>query len=244
MQRTELYLILISSLILSACAQEAATSDNVEPAHIEPIGGEADLYRVILTERAFERLDIQTSSVREEEVQRTRRIGGEVVEIEALAGANPGIWVRVPLIVSELDKVDRELPALVFQLAVTDQASGLPARPARAPFFEPSSGALYYRVDEELSDLFLGERVLVEVALLGGGVKKVIPYAAVIYDLNGETWSYTRTEPLSFVRHSITVDYIDGDLAILSEGPEVGTEVVTVGVAELWGTEIGVGGHK
>jgi hypothetical protein len=74
-----------------------------------------------------------------------------------------------------------------------------------------------------------------------GRLQKVVPYAAVFYDLNGKTWVYTNPEPLTFVRASISVDNIDGDLAVLSEGPPSGTEVVTVGAPELYGTEFGVG---
>jgi hypothetical protein len=68
-----------------------------------------------------------------------------------------------------------------------------------------------------------------------------IPYAAVIYDPNGETWAYTNPEPLVFVRQSITVDSIQGNLALLSSGPPAGTPVVSVGAAELLGTEYEVG---
>jgi hypothetical protein len=68
----------------------------------------------------------------------------------------------------------------------------------------------------------------------------VIPYSAVVYEPDGETWTYTRLEPLTFVRHSITIDRIAGDQAFLSDGPQPGTEVVTVGAAELYGTELGV----
>jgi hypothetical protein len=74
-----------------------------------------------------------------------------------------------------------------------------------------------------------------------GNLRKVVPYAAVFYDLNGKTWVYTNPEPLTFVRASISVDYIDGDLAVLSGGPPTGTKVVTVGSPELFGTEFGVG---
>jgi len=71
--------------------------------------------------------------------------------------------------------------------------------------------------------------------------RKVVPYAAVLYDAAGRTWVYTRPEPHGFVRHQVTVDYIEGNLAVLSEGPPVGTEIVTVGSAELYGTEFEVG---
>lgn len=74
-----------------------------------------------------------------------------------------------------------------------------------------------------------------------GAPRLVIPYAAVIYDLNGGTWLYTSPETLTFVRTPITVDYIEGDTAVLSDGPPVGTEVATVGVAELYGADTGIG---
>jgi hypothetical protein len=70
--------------------------------------------------------------------------------------------------------------------------------------------------------------------------KTVIPYSAVVYEPDGETWTYTSLEPLTFVRHSITIDRIAGDQAFLSDGPQPGTSVVTVGAAELYGTELGV----
>jgi hypothetical protein len=71
--------------------------------------------------------------------------------------------------------------------------------------------------------------------------RKVVPYAAVLYDLHGETWVYTNPSPLTFVRNRVSIDNIDGDLAVLSQGPPSGTAVVTVGVPELYGTEF-VGG--
>ena len=40
-----------------------------------------------------------------------------------------------------------------------------------------------------------------------------IPYAAVLYDPNGDTWAYTSPEPLVFVRAPITWSPIDGDRA-------------------------------
>jgi hypothetical protein len=76
----------------------------------------------------------------------------------------------------------------------------------------------------------------------GDGEQKVIPYAAVVYDPDGKTWTYTSPKPLTFVRHAIAVDRIEGQRAILSSGPPSGTMIVTVGVAELFGAENGIGG--
>jgi hypothetical protein len=76
-----------------------------------------------------------------------------------------------------------------------------------------------------------------------GGQRRhsVIPYAAVLYDPTGETWSYINTEPLVYVRHAIQIADIRAGLAYLSSGPPAGTPVVTVGAAELLGVEYEVG---
>src|SRR6478672_11282210 len=73
-----------------------------------------------------------------------------------------------------------------------------------------------------------------------GAKQKVMPYAALLYDTEGETWAFTTAEPLTFVRQRIKVDRIDGDNAILAQGPAAGTKVVTVGAAELFGSEEGI----
>jgi hypothetical protein len=69
-----------------------------------------------------------------------------------------------------------------------------------------------------------------------------IPLAAVIYDTHGDAWAYAVSQPLTFVRRAVKVARVQGDIAILESGPEVGTAVVVVGVAELFGAETGLGG--
>lgn len=81
----------------------------------------------------------------------------------------------------------------------------------------------------------------VEEMQMGGAKAMTVPYAAIIYGLNGETWVYTQTAVGTYVREAITVDYIQDGMVILIDGPPAGAEVVTVGVAELYGTDTGVG---
>ena len=76
-------------------------------------------------------------------------------------------------------------------------------------------------------------------AVESDGGNTVIPYAAVLYDPDGATWTYTNPKPLVFVRADITVKDIDGERAILTKGPAAGTAVVTLGATELWGVEYG-----
>ena len=68
-----------------------------------------------------------------------------------------------------------------------------------------------------------------------------VPYAAVLYDAHGDTWVYATSGEHVFVRTQVRVDRIDGDVALLLDGPPSGTSVVTVGLAELYGAETGVG---
>ena len=68
-----------------------------------------------------------------------------------------------------------------------------------------------------------------------------VPYSALMYVPTGETFVYINPKPQTFVREGIDVDYIAGDVAVLKKGPAVGTNVVTVGAAELYGTEVSGG---
>lgn len=70
-----------------------------------------------------------------------------------------------------------------------------------------------------------------------GALRKVIPYAAILYDAEGQAWTYTNPEPLTYIRARVTVESVTGDLAVLSTGPGPGESVVTVGAAELYGCE-------
>ena len=81
------------------------------------------------------------------------------------------------------------------------------------------------------------ERIDVQTIAVDGNV---VPYAAVIYDTEGNTWVYTSPAPLTFVRESIVIDHIEGDQAFLAQGLGSNLPVVTVGVAEIYGAETGV----
>jgi hypothetical protein len=83
-----------------------------------------------------------------------------------------------------------------------------------------------------------------KVALAGRrGPHKVIPYAAVVYDNDGSTWTYVNTAPRTFLRQRIDVGAIDGSTALLVSGPALGAAVVTVGAPELLGTEYDISGE-
>jgi len=72
------------------------------------------------------------------------------------------------------------------------------------------------------------------------GRHTMIPYAALIYDEEGNTYTYVSPKPLVFVRERIGVDHISGARVVLRHGPRTGTTVVTTGAAEVYSAEFGV----
>jgi hypothetical protein len=130
--------------------------------------------------------------------------------------------------------------ALYSRVAAQDEHDVGQSEPA---YVEPIEGS-------SLSRIVLSERAAERIELAttpvaddasSGTPRKIIPYAAVIYSPDGGTWAYTSPEPRVFVREAIEVERIEGDKAILTAGPDAGTEVVTTGGAELLGAESGLG---
>jgi hypothetical protein len=238
----------VLSLLLAACGSGSG-EEKIPPSKLEPIEG-SEYQRVVLTEKAAERLGIQTMPLTEEQVVRTRTVGGQVVAVpEAEAGP---VWARVSLDKTEFDQVDQDLPTLVLALDSDEEEDrGWPAEPDEGPGRddpedvdlpgEDLAEELYYLMDSPEHGLEVGQAVLVELTLAAQEtLHKIVPYQAVLYGVHGETWVYSNPEPLVYVRLPIVIDFIEGDLAYLSEGPQVGTAVVTVGASELFGTETGV----
>jgi multidrug efflux pump subunit AcrA (membrane-fusion protein) len=239
-----LVVIMIAALGLSACGQEP-TQEKIEPVELVDQGDGRNL--VILTEKAAERLDIQTDTVREEQVLVTRSYGGEVTE----ASAGSGAMVMVSLTTEEMGMVDADVPALVFPLdgddaEDSDEDEGFMAELDELPGMDDAEDngvtTLYYLVKDSEAGLVTGQRLIVELSLKGDdGPQLVVPVASLIYGLNGETWIYISPEHLQFLRVPVVVDYIIGDMVVLVDGPNAGTKVVIVGVPELHGADTGVG---
>ena len=76
------------------------------------------------------------------------------------------------------------------------------------------------------------------------GAATVVPYAAVVYDTDGSSWAYVQVAADTYLRQRIAVTVIRGDAALLSAGPPLGARVVTVGSAELLGTEYNISGEE
>ncbi|MBT2520806.1 hypothetical protein [Arthrobacter sp. ISL-28] len=134
---------------------------------------------------------------------------------------------------------------LVLACAASIGLSGCAAvKPAAVPTGE--APASMEKVGD-LNRLTLTDKAVERLGLTTEKVTKgsalEVPYGALIYDGAGKTWVYTNPEPKTYIRAAVIVDKITGSKVQLRSGPPAGTDVVTVGAAELFGAEFGTKGH-
>lgn len=153
------------------------------------------------------------------------------------------VWVRVTLSPGEYERLAKDQVARIEQLQTREKLEReLVAQPVSMQPIEDvkrSMLTLHYALPGKDHGLGLYQRVRVGLPLLGSnGPETVVPYRAVYYDAQGAPWVYVTSRPLAFERQRVVVDRVVGDLAVLTDGPPVGTKVVTVGAALLYGAEI------
>jgi RND family efflux transporter MFP subunit len=153
------------------------------------------------------------------------------------------LWVRVPIHAGDLPEVARDAEAVIGGLSGSPGGLRLAAKPVAAapPSADPHAATvdLFYRVDDPAGALAPGQRVGITIPLKGEEESLAVPWPAVLIDIHGGAWVYERVEPRRFVRRRVEVRFVSGGLAVLGSGPAAGTEVVTEGAAELFGTELG-----
>jgi hypothetical protein len=153
------------------------------------------------------------------------------------------VWVLVPLSESEWNRLAKDQPARLIPLDTRDSLQKeIWVQPSGRPPHDDMKRSMlwvYYVVPGKDHGLAPNNRMRVELQISGSDEKhKVVPYGAIYYDGKGIPWVYVNTKPLVFERQRVGIERVVGDLAVLSNGPSVGTSVVTVGAAMLWGTEI------
>lgn len=164
--------------------------------------------------------------------------------------ASGGILIRVPR-TADMGKVALDQPARLLPLGSNNALAGAIAKPVPAPAIvdakdedgpdtdvKKPDDALWYQVQTSGPGLMAKQPVRVELPMTSdGALRQAIPYSAVFYDASGQTWTYLNPEPLVYTRQRITVDYVEGDMAVLTSGPAAGTRVVSIGAVLLYGAE-------
>jgi hypothetical protein len=113
--------------------------------------------------------------------------------------------------------------------------------------YEPASLSSVAGTDFPLvafTDEGAARTALETAAVQRSGRRVVVPYEALIYASDGTSYVYASPKPLTYQRSEVTIARIRGSRVLLSDGPPVGSRVVTVGASMVYGTELGIaGGH-
>jgi RND family efflux transporter MFP subunit len=160
----------------------------------------------------------------------------EVVQIDP-------VWIRVPVYSGRLPDFVPGAAARVRRLGAKDDgaraAKPVPAPPKADPLAVTAD--LYFELSNSGAGLRPGEKVEATLPLRGREASLKVPAASILYDMHGGAWLYESTAPQVFVRRRVEIAQMQGDVALLRAGPAEGARVVTLGAAELFGTEFGPG---
>lgn len=254
----------VAATLLLASPAHAAGGGPYKPSNavkFEKIEG-THIKRVILTEKAVERLGIETGEITKETIVRTQLLGGTVImpveyQPKAIAASSsPGSdggttlvskaaedsdkdWIMVTLSEGEWARMGQDKNVRVLPLG-TREGKAIEAEPAGlAPYTDTTRTMLRAFYVVKGKQLKLNERVRVEVKLKDSDqMRMVAPYKAVHYDGKGKAWAYVETTPMTYERKPLEIERIEGKWAVLSDGPQLGTKVVTTGSPLLYGAEV------
>lgn len=154
------------------------------------------------------------------------------------------VWIRVPVYIGDLAKIDLQNDVIVIPLGTDRSSSHLQAKPVQGPPLSDASSAsadLFFEMANKDRLFRVGQKVRVSLLQKTSEESLVVPWSAILYDIDGGKWVYIRIGPHVYSRRRVEVSHIVDDFAVLTRGVEVGDEVVVVGAAEIFGTEFGVG---
>lgn len=154
------------------------------------------------------------------------------------------VWIRVPVYIGDLSKVDREKEAAITPMGTENGSRILHGKPIQGPPLsdvDNASSDLYYEIANKNGLFRIGEKVSVLLTQKSLGESLVIPWSAVLYDMYGGNWVYVKISPQVFSRRRVEVSHVTDNLAVLTRGVQPSDEVVIAGAAEIFGTEFGGG---
>ena len=165
--------------------------------------------------------------------------GAAVVELARV----DQLWVRVPLFAGDVSAIDATKPARVAALGHEASGPWYPApRVAGPPSADlgASSVDLYFDLARAGARLRPHERVSVQLTLASAskaGAVITIPESAIVRDLQGGAWVYEVRAPHVFARRRVELGDPTAAGTVVTRGLEANVRIVTVGAAELYGTE-------
>ncbi len=192
-----------------------------------------------LVDEARARFDIAQAAVKAEEARR-KLLGAPIAETIA----EKRMWIRVPVYVGDVARLEPNASAQVRGLADPPGSPALTAKSIQVPLSAAGGAAtvdLFYELIGGQGEIHPGQKVGVTLPLKTAAEALVVPWDAVLADIYGGHWVYVNTADHTYERRRVEVRYVIGNEAVLARGPDEGSRVVTTGSAELFGTEFGTG---
>lgn len=151
------------------------------------------------------------------------------------------LWVRVPVFAGDLRDIDATQPVVAALLGQETSGPWRDVKRVTGPPVADASAAsvdLYFSVSGPvLGATRPGERLSVQLPLRSTSQGLVIPRSAVVYDISGGTWVYEDRGQNHFARKRVELGGPAGTRVVIVRGLTQGMTIVTVGAAELYGTE-------
>ena len=180
-------------------------------------------------------------------IQRIYVAPGQAVSASTLlfevASQDP-VWVRIPVYVGDVVKIDQQKDAIIQSLGNVSNINVYKAKPVNGPpLSDPNSVSsdIFFEISNPDGFFRTGQKVSVLLTQLGSGNRIVIPWSAIMYDINGGNWAYLRTAPYTYSRRRVEVSSVIDGFAVVTRGIDKDDEIVTTGAAEIFGTEFGGG---
>ncbi|HXT68806.1 MAG TPA: efflux RND transporter periplasmic adaptor subunit [Vicinamibacterales bacterium] len=188
------------------------------------------------------------------ELSLTAPFDGQIIAMRAAAGQvvaagatvaevaqTSDLWVRVPVFAGDLHDIDASQSVVAALLGQEVSGPWRDLRRVSGPPAANSSAAsvdLYFQVSaSNLGTSRPGERLSVQLPLKSTSKGLVVPRSAVVYDINGGTWVYEDRGQNHFARKRVELGGPAGQRVVIVRGLSEGMTIVTVGAAELYGTE-------
>lgn len=150
------------------------------------------------------------------------------------------LWVRVPVPSMDLHYIDPSAAAQIHPLGNQNDKATLKAKPVVGPStFTSAAGTVdrYFALPASPPAFAVGEHILVSFPLRDSQTLRSLPSSSILYDSGGSSWAYVCEGDGVYRRALVDIVRHHDELALLSRGPIVGECVVSVGAAELYGSE-------
>jgi len=154
------------------------------------------------------------------------------------------LWIRLPLYPGDARELDANQPAAVRPLGSDQAAASTQARRVQGPPLADAAAVsmdVYFEIDNAGWAWRPGERAMVSLPLLASESGIVVPASAIVYDMNGGAWVYARTAPHQYQRRRVLPLRTAGGQVLVGGTVRPGDNVVSAGVAEIFGAEFGHG---